>query len=83
MHFGPVWTGAELLPLWAKHVASSSAERRTLVAEVLQQLVLLVDSQAQGHTLLGSVQRLCEDRLEQVGRGGSRAGAGLGVQLLC
>jgi hypothetical protein len=68
VHFGSAWTGAEMLPLWARHVASASAERRTLVAEALQQLSGAVDLAAQGHSLLGSVQRLCEDRLEQVGR---------------
>jgi hypothetical protein len=81
VHFGPAWTGAEMVPLWAKHVASASAERRTLVAEALQQLSGAVDQAAQGHALLGSVQRLCEDRLEQVG-GGGRVHSAAAAQVL-
>lgn len=66
-------------------VSHPSAERRTLMAELLGEVVGLVDMGTQAHCLLTQLHRLAEDRLEQVGVGqwvvGGRGQGDLGLVL--
>ncbi|GFR40447.1 hypothetical protein Agub_g975, partial [Astrephomene gubernaculifera] len=85
-HFGPAWAAAELLPLASRAAGQPSAERRTLVAEVLGAAaaggaVEAVEAGSQAHALVAQLAQLARDRMEQVREAACRSLAQLAPRL--